>query len=138
MPYLLDTNAYLGTAQAEAAWRGASVWVRKTSRGISLHLCGHPGVRYRPGIDMDGAQQPEKAVQIETWLDDLAETYNVARRRTPRPFSAAGRNSCTVATIIIWKIALIAATALVHDLTVATRNTDDFNIVRRRSHQSVF
>lgn len=66
-----------------------------------------------------------KAEEIEAWLDLVAGAYNVL------PMDAASfrararlmhRKSDT-----LYEDAMIAATAKVHGLTVATRNVSDFN-----------
>jgi predicted nucleic acid-binding protein len=77
------------------------------------------------GIELKREQDPGKAREIETWLELVAGTYNVL------PMDAATfrawarlmhRKSDT-----LYEDAMIAATAKVHGLTVATRNVDDFN-----------
>ncbi len=69
-------------------------------------------------------QDLPKALVIEAWADQVAATFNVL------PMDAATfrvwaqlmhRQSDTV-----YEDAMIAATALVHKLTVVTRNTRDF------------
>ena len=76
------------------------------------------------GIELTREQDPEKAGQIEAWLDLLAQSYNVL------PMDAAvfrewarlmHRKSNT-----LYEDAMIAATARAHGLIVVTRNTADF------------
>ena len=122
MPYLLDTNV-ISELREPKPHGGVLSWVRKTHEE-SLFISAVTLGEIQAGIEMTRAQQPEKAAQIETWLDDLAETHNVLAvdaaifRRWAQLMH--GRNDHHL------EDALIAATALVHDLTVATRNTDDF------------
>lgn len=76
------------------------------------------------GIDLTREQDKAKALEIERWLELVATSYNVL------PMDAATfrtwaqlmhRKSDTVL-----EDAMIAATAKVHGLTVATRNSADF------------
>lgn len=77
------------------------------------------------GVELTREQDPGKAEEIEAWLALVAGAYNVL------PMDAATfrawarlmhRKSET-----LYEDAMIAATAKVHGLTVATRNVSDFN-----------
>jgi hypothetical protein len=76
------------------------------------------------GVEITRQQDPEKAHAIEAWINALASTHNIlpvdgaifrrwARLMHHRPPD-------------LFEDALIAATALIHGLTVATRNLRDF------------
>jgi predicted nucleic acid-binding protein len=97
-------------------------WVRKIPEE-SLFISAVTLGEIQADIEITRIQDPDKAAEIEGWLDDVAETYNVlvvdasVFRRWAQLMH--GRNDHL-------EDALIAATALVRDLTVATRNTDDF------------
>ncbi|MCD2453799.1 type II toxin-antitoxin system VapC family toxin [Methylicorpusculum oleiharenae] len=76
------------------------------------------------GIEITREQAPAKAADIEAWADQVGATYNVL------PMDAVTfrlwaklmhRQSDTV-----YEDAMIAASALVHKLTVVTRNIRDF------------
>ena len=76
------------------------------------------------GIERTRLQDPEKAREIGDWADRLAQSYRVL------PMDAAcfrewGRLKRDKPDRIL-EDAMIAATARVHDLTVATRNGRDF------------
>lgn len=77
------------------------------------------------GIELTREQDPDKANEIEAWLELVAGVYNVL------PMDAATfrawarlmhRKSDTP-----YEDAMIAASAKVHGLTVSTRNVSDFN-----------
>lgn len=76
------------------------------------------------GIEITRRQDPEKAHEIEVWLDDVAQSYGVLSadaaifRRWAQLMHRRSDHHL--------EDALIAATALVHGLTVVTRNVDDF------------
>ena len=76
------------------------------------------------GIERTRHQNPSKAKEIERWVDQLAASYQVLPMDTPC-FREWGR-------IMDWRPdqlvedAMIAATARVHRLIVATRNERDF------------
>ncbi len=76
------------------------------------------------GIELTRQQDTIKAAEIESWLDQVAESWNVlpmdvaafrlwARLMHGRPDA-------------LYEDAMIAATARVHHLTVVTRNVQDF------------
>jgi predicted nucleic acid-binding protein len=76
------------------------------------------------GIELTREQDPDKAADIEAWLDQVAAAYNVL------PMDAAvfrawarlmHRKSDT-----LYEDAMIAATAQVHGLSVVSRNVADF------------
>ena len=78
------------------------------------------------GIEITREQDDAKAAALEAWLDQVVGTYDVL------PMDAAvfrewarlkHRKSDTLA-----EDAMIAATARVHRLTVATRNVRDFEV----------
>ena len=76
------------------------------------------------GIELTREQDPDKANIIEQWADQLASSYNILPMGigTFRLWAKLmHRESDTV-----YEDAMIAATALVHNLIVVTRNTRDF------------
>ena len=76
------------------------------------------------GIEITRRQDGDKAREIESWLDDLAQSYNVLPVDAPI-FRRWARLMYRRADHHL-EDALIAATALVRGLTVVTRNVHDF------------
>ena len=76
------------------------------------------------GIEITREQDVGKALEIETWLNSVAETYNIIPadahifRRWAQLMHRRPDHHL--------EDALIAATALVRGLSVVTRNVDDF------------
>ena len=76
------------------------------------------------GIELTRDHDPGRAAEIERWADEVARTYEVLAMDTPiyRTWARLMHGkSDTLADD-----ARIAATALVHNLIVVTRNVRDF------------
>ena len=102
---------------------GVAAWLESMD-DAQLHLSAVTVGEMQAGIELTRAQDPDKARDIEAWLDLVTESYNVL------PMDAATfrawarlmhRQSDT-----LYEDAMIAAEAKVHGLTVATRNVADF------------
>lgn len=122
MPYLLDTNV-VSELRKRKPHGAVLAWIQKMPEE-SLHVSAVTLGEIQAGIEITREQDEAKAGEIERWLDDMSGTYNVLSadasifRRWAQLMHARADHHL--------EDALIAATALVHDLTVATRNTDDF------------
>jgi hypothetical protein len=98
-------------------------WIQNASEE-TLHLSVVTIGEIQAGIEITREQDAAKADAIETWLDSVAETYNVIPadayifRRWTQPMH--GRPDHHL------EDALIAATALVRGLSVVTRKVEDF------------
>jgi toxin FitB len=122
MPYLLDTNVISELRKRKP--HGAVVaWIQKIP-DESLFLSAVTLGEIQAGIEATRDRDAAKAAEIELWLNDLAASYNVIdadanifRRWAQLMHRRADQHL---------EDALIAATALVLDLTIATRNTEDF------------
>ncbi|MGS0756022.1 PIN domain-containing protein [Roseateles sp. GG27B] len=121
--YLLDTNV-VSELRKLRPHGGVVAWLRSMD-DAQLYLSAVTLGEIQAGIELTREQDPDKADEIEAWLALLAGAYNVL------PMDAAAfrawarlmhRKSDT-----LYEDAMIAATAKVHGLTVATRNVTDFN-----------
>lgn len=120
--YLLDTNVISELRRPRP--HGAVVgWVRKTANE-DLHLSATTLGELQSGVEMTREQDPQKAAEIEAWIDRVAQTWNVV--------PVDGRIFRTWAKLMhrtsdhLLEDALIAATAIVHHFVVVTRNVRDF------------
>jgi predicted nucleic acid-binding protein len=125
--FLLDTNVIseLRKARAGKADRNVTAWIQTVSAG-SLYLSAIVIQELEIGILLAERRDSSKGALLRAWLDEhvlptfseriLPIDTNVARRSAalhipdPRPS----------------RDALIAATALIHGMTIVTRNVVDF------------
>lgn len=120
--FLLDTNV-VSELRKPRPHGGVVAWVESLD-DAQLCLSAMTLGEIQAGIELTREQDPAKAQEIEAWLELVAGAYNVL------PMDAATfrawarlmhRQSDT-----LYEDAMIAATAKVHGLVVATRNVADF------------
>ena len=120
--YLLDTNVISELRRPRP--HGAVVaWIESVV-DRDLHLCAATLGELQAGVEITREQDPEKASEIELWIDQVARTWNVLPLdgQIFRVWAKLmHRRSDDLLTD-----ALIAATAKVHHLVVVTRNVRDF------------
>lgn len=80
--------------------------------------------KLQAGIELTRRQDPEKATEIERWVDQLEASYQILPMDTAS-FREWGRLMHGKSDDLV-EDGMIAATARKHDLIVATRNEDDF------------
>ena len=120
--YLLDTNVVSDLRRPRPS--GAVLdWIADVPAEL-LFLSAVTVGEVQAGIEITREQDPSKAEELEVWLDKVQASYAVL------PMDAATfrewarlmhRKSDTIT-----EDAMIAATAIVHRLTVVTRNVRDF------------
>ena len=81
-------------------------------------------IEIQAGIEMTREQDRAKAEALEAWLDQVVATYRVLAMDAP-VFRESARLRHRISDTLI-EDAMIAATAVVHNLSVATRNVRDF------------
>lgn len=120
--YLLDTNVVSELRRVRP--HGAVLAWLQGVRDEDLHVSVVTIGEIQSGIEITREQDQAKATEIEAWLEQVAETYNVLSMDA-RTFRAWARLMHRRSDELI-EDAMIAATAAVHHLTVVTRNVRDF------------
>ena len=120
--YLLDTNV-VSELRRTRPHGGVLAWLQNAS-SEDLFISVVTLAELQAGVELTRDRDPEKAAAIEAWIDGLPQVFNVL------PMDGA--------TFRLWarlmhrrpnhhiEDAMIAATALIRDFTVATRNVRDF------------
>jgi predicted nucleic acid-binding protein len=120
--YLLDTNV-VSELRRQRPHGAVLAWLQAVE-DAHLHLAAVTLGEIQAGIELTREQDPGKARVLETWLDQVSQSFNIL------PMDGAAfrcwarlmhRQSDT-----LYEDAMIAAIAKVHQLTVVTRNTRDF------------
>jgi hypothetical protein len=120
--FLLDTNV-VSELRKPKPHGAVLAWFERAPEA-QLYVSAVTIGEIQAGIELTREQDDAKAGELEAWLAQLAAAYNVL------PMDAAcfrvwaqlmHRQSDT-----LYEDAMIAATARVHGLTVATRNVADF------------
>ncbi|ASR43754.1 twitching motility protein PilT [Xanthomonas citri pv. mangiferaeindicae] len=120
--FLLDTNV-VSELRKNKPHGGVQAWIGQAPES-GLYLSAVTIGEIQAGIEITRGLDPAKASDIQVWLDELADSYAVlsADAAVFRQWARLmhGRPDHHL------EDGLIAATALVHGLTVVTRNLKDF------------
>lgn len=121
--FLLDANV-VSELRRQRPHAGVVAWLQSLD-DAQLHLSAVTLGEIQAGIELTREQDASKAQEIEDWLERVAGSYNVL------PMDAATFRAWARLmhgkSDTLYEDAMIAATAQVHGLTVATRNVSDFN-----------
>ena len=120
--YLLDTNVVLELRKIKPH-SAVLAWLQGVN-DHDLHLCAVTIGEIQAGIEITREQSDGKANEIEAWLNQLANNYNVLPM-TAETFRIWAKLIHRQSNTVI-KDAMIAACAIINQLTVVTRNVRDF------------
>ncbi|MDE2463085.1 MAG: type II toxin-antitoxin system VapC family toxin [Alphaproteobacteria bacterium] len=120
--YLLDTNVVSELRRVRP--HGAVLAWLQDVPDADLHISAVTIGEIQSGIEITRERDQTKATEIEAWLEQVVETYNVLSM-DGRAFRAWARLMHGQSDKLI-EDAMIAATAAVHHLIVVTRNVRDF------------
>jgi len=120
--FLLDTNVVSELRKPKP--HGAVIAWLSQQRDEQLFLSAISLGELQAGVERTRLQDSTKAQEIEIWVDQLADSIQVLPMDAPC-FREWARLMCGKADDLI-EDAMIAATARIHSLTVATRNERAF------------
>ncbi len=120
--FLLDTNV-VSELRRPRPHQSVLDWIAAVP-AESLFLSAVTVGEIQAGIEITREQDPAKAQAIEAWLDQVVAGYGVLPMDAAA-FRAWARLKHRKSDTLL-EDAMIAATAVVHGLIVATRNVQDF------------
>ncbi len=120
--YLLDTNV-VSELRKPRPHGAVLAWINRL-QADQIFLSAVSLGELQTGVELTRRQDPAKAAEIEFWVDRLAESLQVLPMDVPcfREWARLmeGKGERLIEDV------MIAATARVHGLTIATRNERDF------------
>lgn len=124
MAYLLDTNILSELRKGKRCHPKVAEWAKVTARDqhfISVLSLGE----IRKGIEVLRRKSPEQCTPFEKWLQVLESEYAENILQIDEAIADQWGSLMAERTLPVID-GLVAATALVYKLKVATRNTEDF------------
>ncbi len=120
--YLLDTNVVSEFRRKKP--HGAVLKWLEQAKDIDLFICAYTVAEIQIGIEKTRENDPDKAADLEDWLDLIISAYPVLSldEKIFRHWAKLIQNK----PAHLREDALIAATAKIHSLIVVTRNESDF------------
>lgn len=122
MAFLLDTNV-VSELRRPRPHDAVLAWLQSVDDG-DLYLASVTLGEIQAGIERTRDQDSAKASEIERWLDQVSDTFNILSLDGPA-FRCWARLMHRQSNTL-YEDAMIAALAKVHQLTVVTRNVVDF------------
>ncbi|HEV2365977.1 MAG TPA: type II toxin-antitoxin system VapC family toxin [Caulobacteraceae bacterium] len=125
MTYLIDTNVWSELRNRGRADDKVRMWA-EAANPAELYLSVVTVFELERGVRLIECRDPEQGARLRRWLEDrVLEPFD--RQILPIDGPIARRSAALhVPDPRPERDALIAATALIHALTVVTRNVDDF------------
>jgi hypothetical protein len=105
-------------------------WLRGVA-DADLHIAAVTIGELQAGVEVTHEQDARRAAEIESWLERVADSYNVLAMDA-QIFRAWARLMHRRSRTLL-EDAMIAATAEVHGLIVVTRNVRDFAVLGVRT-----
>ena len=123
MSYLIDTNVVSEKSRARAN-NNVLAWFQ-TVQAANLYMSVLVIGELRRGIEGIIRRDPQQAAALERWLNELRAEFTDRILPVTEPVAERWGRLYTNRTLPTID-GLIAATALVHDFTIVTRNVRDF------------
>jgi hypothetical protein len=127
--YLLDTNV-ISELRRVRPHGAVLAWIQSVSDD-DLHISAASLGEIQAGIEITRERDAAKALEIEAWLEEVADTYNILPM-DGRTFRAWARLMHKKPQQLL-EDAMIAAAAVVNNLIVVTRDIRDFQALGVRT-----
>jgi predicted nucleic acid-binding protein len=124
MPYLLDTNILSELRKGQQCDPNVLKWAKQTASDRH-YISGLSLGEIRKGIEILRRKSPEQCLAFENWLITLRTEYETDILTVSDRISDQWGHMMAKQTKPVID-GLLAATALTHKLTMATRNAKDF------------
>jgi len=125
--YLLDTNVVSEIRKGERCFPGVQTWLDKQSAS-NLFLSIVTLAEIQHGIELIAKRDEKQAKHLTRWRKQLENTYRgLNHLLTIDSDTALQWGKLQAIRRLPAMDAWLAATAIIHNLTIVTRNENDFN-----------